>query len=63
MPSAALLQFPVEASSQSIERNEDNEFLFDWALSPEAQKEIEEMERGQRRARAELLRRHFILRH
>ncbi len=63
MPSATLLQFPVEASSQSIERNEDNEFLFDWPLSPEAQREIKEMERGQRRARAELLRRHFILRH
>ena len=63
MPSATLHQFPVEASSQSIERNEDNEFLFDWPLSPEAQREIEEMERGQRRARADLLRRHFILRH
>ena len=62
MVSATLHRFPIEASSNPIERNVDTEFLFDWALSPEAQEEIEEMERGQRRARAELLRRHFIIR-
>ncbi|HEY0979760.1 MAG TPA: hypothetical protein VGE23_02885 [Candidatus Paceibacterota bacterium] len=62
MISATLHRFPIEASSRPVERNEDNEFLFDWPLSPEAQKEIEEMERGQRHARIELLRRHFIIR-
>lgn len=62
MDSATLHRFPIEASSRPVTRNEDSEFLFDWTLSPEAQREIEEVERGQRQARIALLRRHFIIR-